>query len=387
MHVGIAGPMDLALLQPHLSDEVVSRGYPFPLTSHLVASTLAAVDRVTAYTTDSGATKPYELHGPRLSVLVTPSRLRARNRALDFFREERSGLCASMRATSPDIVHAHWTYEFAMAARASGLPYLVTAHDWAPAILREHRDPYRAIRLLMQASVLARAPHVTAVSPYIARPIQRYFGRHAHVVPNGLLPDAFVASPPLRRSGPVIFGSLNAGPDRRKNMHALLQAFGVLSRDEGLVVPVTLRLGGPNHEPGSDLHRYAVSEGLDKSVEFVGAIRSDDVVAFMDSLDVLVHPSLEESFGMVVLEAMGRGLPVVAGEASGGPSWVTDGGRAGVLVDVRSPLDMAGAMRELAEKPDKRLSIAGEALARAGEFRLDRITKEYVRLYQTIIGR
>lgn len=384
MHVGIAGPMDLTLLRPYLCGDVTSRGYPFPLTSHLIATTLAAVDRVTAYTTDPTAREPYELRGPRLHVMVTPSRPRARDRALDFFRQERRGLRDSMRATEPDIVHAHWTYEFALAAQSSGRPYLVTAHDWAPAILREHRDPYRAIRLLMQAAVLARASNVTAVSPYIADPIRRYYRRSVHVVANGLPADAFAFSPQVRTGGPVVFGSLNAGPDTRKNMRALLQAFGTLQQGR-VSMPIRLRVAGPGHEPDSDLHRYAVSEGLAANVEFVGPIPAGDVVQFMDSLDVLVHPSLEESFGMVVLEAMGRGLPVVAGAKSGGPPWVLGGGVAGVLVDVNDVTEMARSMRQLAEQPEERLALGARAIGRAREFNLVGITGEYLELYRNVI--
>lgn len=387
MHVGIAGPMDLTLLQPHLSGDVMSRGYPFPLTSHLIAATLASVDRVTAYTTDPGVSEPYELRGPKLHVLVTPLRPRARDRALDLFRAERRGLREGMRATQPDIIHAHWTYEFAMAARSSGRPYLVTAHDWAPAILRKHRDPYRAIRLVMQAAVLARCTNVTAVSPYIAEPIRRYYRRDVDVVANGLLDDAFASFAHVRTEGPVVFGSLNAGPDPVKNMPALLQAFGALRSEEGFDVPVLMRVAGPGHEPGSELHRYAVSEGLDKHVQFVGSVPPGSVVGFLDSLDVLVHPSFEESFGMVVLEAMGRGLPVVAGARSGGPPWVLEGGRAGVLVDVSDSADMARAMRGLAEEPDKRQALGEAALRRSREFRLEQITSEYIELYRKVLAK
>jgi hypothetical protein len=74
-------------------------------------------------------------------------------RAWDLFAQERAGLERAMREDPCDVVHAHWTYEFALAALASGQPTLVTARDWAPTILLMQRRlrllPYRLACLLL----------------------------------------------------------------------------------------------------------------------------------------------------------------------------------------------------------------------------------------------
>ena len=89
-------------------------------------------------------------------------------------------------------------------------------------------------------------------------------------------------------------------------------------------------------------------------------------------IDVLVHPSLEESHGMAVTEAMAIGLPVIGGKYSGAIPWTLGDGKAGMLVDVRSPHAIADGMRVMAQDADlrNRLALAGRDLARS-QFHID----------------
>jgi glycosyltransferase involved in cell wall biosynthesis len=83
-------------------------------------------------------------------------------------------------------------------------------------------------------------------------------------------------------------------------------------------------------------------------------------------VDVLVHPALEEAQPMAIIEAMARRIPVIGGKTSGGVPWTLDVGRAGILVDVRSPDQVATAMQRLITDPVLRQDLAerGQALAR-----------------------
>lgn len=383
MHIGLAGPVDLRLLQSRLNDPVKGSGYAFPFTSKLASELLDRGHQVSVFALDPGATEPYELFGTSLQVLVHPMRSRARDRALDFFANERHALADSMSRMKPDVVHAHWTYEFALAAQASRLPCLVTIHDWAPTVLRLHRDPYRAVRFLMQVSCLTRARHLTAVSPYVAAPVKRWFRRTAEVVPNGLESSWYVKVRQEHQADMISFGALNAGIDPLKNVHCLLRAFHQTHR----MMPgsVHLRLAGGGTESGGELHEWAVAEGMHQGVEFVGRLAPADVADFMDSLDVFVHPSLEESFGMVLLEAMGRRVPVIAGQRSGAVPWLLDHGRAGLLVDVRDGRAIAAGMARLAVNKQLRAQLASRGLERARDFELQKVAQGYERCYGVVL--
>ena len=111
---------------------------------------------------------------------------------------------------------------------------------------------------------------------------------------------------------------------------------------------------------------WAAERGLADGITFVGPLPHDRVLDFLDTTDILVHPSLEESFGMTIAEAQLAGVAVIGGAHSGAVPWTLDYNRAGRLVDVRSTSSLAGAMRELAldSATRSRLARAGADLAR-----------------------
>src|SRR5665647_1192622 len=122
MHVAVCGPISLELLESQGVGVFHSRGYPFPMTAHLALAYLARGHQVSVITTGTDISEPeYRSGSEGLDVWVVPSRPRARDRALDFFAHERSGVAKAIKQANPDVVHAHWSYEFALAARDVGL--------------------------------------------------------------------------------------------------------------------------------------------------------------------------------------------------------------------------------------------------------------------------
>lgn len=382
MRVALAGPVDLELLQPGLTSPVRSRGYPFPMTAHLARSLVEHGHDVCVVTLDPTAREPYRLQGGSLEAVVVPMRPRARDRALDAFRVERRMLADALRDAAPDLVHAHWTYEFALAALRSRLPTLVTVHDWAPAVLAQHRDVYRAVRLGMQIRALSRAEHLTAVSPYIQHKVTTRYRKACVLVPNGLADRYYDVDRHRHATGDVTFGCLVTGNDRRKNVPALLKAFAQVRRSGSS--PVRLRVAGGGCGAGEPLQQWAVEQGLAGDVEFCGRLEVDDVPAYLGGLDVFVHPSREESFGMVLAEAMAAGVPVVGGATSGAVPWLLDEGRAGILADVGRPTALADAMRTLLD-PEVRAAWSVRARERAEMFRLAAVALRYAHQYARVL--
>jgi glycosyltransferase involved in cell wall biosynthesis len=133
------------------------------------------------------------------------------------------------------------------------------------------------------------------------------------------------------------------------------------------------RAGLPDHQlvivgPGRDekylaeLNALAASLGIADDVVFTGGVPLEDTVAFYRAAEVFVYPSLNETFGLPILEAMACGCPVVTSDTSAMPE--TAGGAA-VLADPRDPASIARAITEAAAGRD-RLRDAG--LRRAAEF-------------------
>ena len=185
-HVLLCGPAEPAQIFNCVDQHVLLPGLG-GVPVNLLARALASRGwQVTVVSTSPHVAESWRHREADTEVVLVPMRIRARERALDLFKVERRALTDEIRRQRPDIVHAHWTYEFARAALASGLPTLVTAHDAPLTILRHLRDPYRMARLAMALRVRAKHPPLTAVSPYLAERWRREMGWHSEiaVIPN-----------------------------------------------------------------------------------------------------------------------------------------------------------------------------------------------------------
>ena len=124
-------------------------------------------------------------------------------------------------------------------------------------------------------------------------------------------------------------------------------------------------------------------EQLPKAV-FIGQQAGDDLAHALASADVLLNPSITETFGNVTLEAMACGLPVVAATATGATNLVRDG-ETGVLVDPTDIDDFADALEAYARDPDLRLSHGVGGLTVAQTMDWDTINSAVIRAYRHAI--
>lgn len=155
-----------------------------------------------------------------------------------------------------------------------------------------------------------------------------------------------------------------------KNHELLLRAMARMNDLEAhLMIVGTGELEAP-------LRRIAADLGIGRRVVFAGY--QPEPTAFYDSADLFVLPSDSEGFGNVIVEALARGLPVVATDCPGGPREILEGGRWGRLVPMRDEAALARAMREtLLEVPDRQ-ALRG----RAALFDLKTAAHQYLALLQ-----
>lgn len=386
MHIGFAGPISLAPLVERLGCTPPPT-YSFPYTGQLVGAWLEQGHRVTVFATSLERTERWVREAGPLTVVVVPGRPHARHYLRDFFAVERAALAAAMRERPVDVVSAHWTYEFALAAIQSGLPAFVTAHD-APlrCAWEERLRPFRWLRNSLALPVVRRAAALSGVSPYVAghlRGVLRAPGP-IRVIPNGVRLADLPAAAPVRPTDAPVFVTVLNGWGPLKNGESALRAF---SRVRTALPRAKLVMFGAGFEPGGPAGAWARGRGLAAAVEFVG---QTDHRVLLDRIaaeaTVLVHPSRSESFSMILLEAMGIGVPVIAGRRSGGPPWLLADGDAGMLVDVGSVPDLAAAMSRLGTDAGLRVSLADRARCRVrGSFDLAEVAREYVRWFETSV--
>lgn len=405
MKIAIVGPISTADIR-HLLDGDTA-GLPVgysgaPLLVTLVAELLRRGHQITAITLSGGMPldwrQPVRAQGANLEVVYVPMRRRAwqnngwlPGRIVDLYAFERRGLQHAIRQATPDVVHAHWSYEFAWAAQRAGLPALITCHD-SPFLVarmtsqsRPTRSLYRWLRAGMAWHVLRQAQHVTAVSPYMQAEAQALCNCPVAVVPNPLPPSVSEQAVDLSHhpdpAFPVLAMVLN-GWSKIKNPEPALRAFARLRAHKP---GARLKMYGADFGSGEIAERWSRQNGLTAGMEFIGSVPYAQLLDELSAADILVHPALEETFGMSVAEAMALGLPVIGGVRSGAVPWVVEGG--GILVDVTSAPAIEQAMFDLLDAPERYRGMAAVALTRARDhFTAAKVVDAYEVIYRELVG-
>jgi len=262
------------------------------------------------------------------------------------------------------------------------LPYLLTLHDEPVRVARMTGSAYRWVRAAVAWHVMRGCRHVTAVSPYLKEELQHRVPADIVVIPNPVADLAFELLDHDPRQVPRV-GMVCNGWGPIKNGERALQAFAQVRRQ---MPELELWVWGQDFERGGKAARWATAQGLDAGVQFKGALPHAELLTGLSACQVLLHPSLEESFGLVVAEAMAMGLPVVGGHHSGAVPWVL--GSAGLLVDVASPRQMAQTLFDLLRDSERRLALSKQASARArSQFSVQAVVDAYVNQYhQVLVG-
>ena len=163
---------------------------------------------------------------------------------------------------------------------------------------------------------------------------------------------------------------------QKKNLMRLVEAYSRLRR-EGL--PHRLVLAGLDIGEGEQLRRAAG----DAPLELTGYVSDLDLDALLRGADLLVHPSLYEGFGLVVLEAMARGCPVACARATALPE---TGGEAAVYFDPLDAAEMAEAIRVVVDDRERREGLAQRGLVRAAQFSWERTARQTLDVYRELIA-
>jgi glycosyltransferase involved in cell wall biosynthesis len=256
----------------------------------------------------------------------------------------------------------------------------ITGHEYSTA---DFRRKFSA--LLLEA--VERATRVITSSRYTAGQLLAHTSvseNKLRIIPLGVDPPSLTLSPGerlLARARLVGEGNemiLSVGVlQTRKNTLNALRALEKLPGRYRLIL-----VGGDGYGSGT-IHDYIRRQGLGSRVQVRGYVAPEELQSLYQSASVLLFPSLEEGFGIPVLEAMANGLPVVASRTASLPEV---GGEAALYVDPHDPQDIADKVLRAVEDPELRRRMIQQGLERAREFSWRRVAEATLKVYNEALS-
>jgi D-inositol-3-phosphate glycosyltransferase len=335
-----------------------------------------------------------------------------------FANEERQigNVESTPRSTLPTshfytVVHANYWLSglVAEALRTCwGTRYVMTYHTLAELknqIAQSPAEMESELRLKMECHISGDADRITANTTVEKHQLVRFYGAGSsriRIVPPGV--DLSVFHPIEQIYAKAAIGIpaqhkmiLFAGRiERLKGVDTLFRAVALLKRTRpdwdwaNICVSV---IGGDPSEEGlqqnaemARLHELRDELGLDDLIAFLGARDQDALHFYYSAAQLLVMPSHYESFGMVALEAMACGTPVIASDV-GGLSTLVQHNKTGLRVKVNDPEELARAIERLMDDEVRRRRMAHAAACYAEDYSWPKVVDKLVAVYAEIASR
>jgi len=364
MRVGIVCPYDWSApggVQVHIRDLAVA----LQRLGHEVSVLTPAEDEtdLPPYVVSTGGAVTVAYNGSRAKVALGPITTRRVRRWI--------------REGEFDVLHIHEPLA----------PSLSILSCWAargPMVATWHssmaRSRIMAAGFSIGQTALEKVSARIAVSEAARQTLVEHMGGDAVLIPNGVDCSLFGEGEPLE-GWPGDGGSLffiGRIDEQRKGLQVLLAAMPeiVAARPS-----VRLLVAGPGD---IDDIRSELAPEVDERITFLGLVSEETKARAFLSADVYVAPNTGgESFGIVLLEAMASGTPVLASDLEAFRR-VIDDGRAGMLFANEDPADLARAAIALLDDADERARLTREGLDRAREFDWETVAKRVVEVYESV---
>ncbi len=218
-----------------------------------------------------------------------------------------------------------------------------------------------------------------AVSPLCIESMNRYFKGDYRIIPNGVDINKFY--PACEKVKKFDDGKKNifflSRLEPRNGLDHLIKAFATLRRDRN---DCRLIIGGDG--PLMSFYRSLVPASIRDDVHFLGRINGIRP-NYYATADIFCFPTTKASFGITILEAMAAGKPVVAFSMPAYEAMITNG-KDGLLCGMPDHKNLANAINDLLDSPEKRKAIGGHARARAEEFSWTKITRQVISYYEDL---
>ena len=270
-----------------------------------------------------------------------------------------------------DVLHLH-------SPETLSLPLLALFNARGPMVATFHAaNPRSRLMALLQSPLQVQLEKLNgriAVSPAARKTIVEHLGGDAVLIPNGVHVDRFATADPLPGWPPAAgaLGFVGRVDEPRKGLPVLFEAFALLSRSRP---GVQLLVAGPGDV-----------RDVPANVTMLGQVSDPVKARVFRSVDVFVAPNTGgESFGIILLEAMAAGTPIVASDIDAFRR-VLDDGRSGALATVADPDSFAHACAALLDEPARRRRLSEEGGRTVRRYDWSVVAGEVIHVYDTAIA-
>ena len=280
----------------------------------------------------------------------------------------------NLRKIDPDVIHVQ-SIGVGVPAYLAKLfmrkPYVVWGHGF------DVYFPWRFKKIIAKI-VIKNADVVIALSENMRDKIKEIYRRDIKIIPNGidmeLFRDESEHSIHNNDKKLILFvGSLRPV----KGVIYLIEAMNIIRQD---IPEVRLLIVGDG-EDKKKLTEFVEKSDLKKYVHFAGKIENEKIPAYMAKSDVFVLPSLSEGFGIVVIEAMASGLPIIATNVGGLPDIIKDGEN-GFLIQPKRPEEIAKKINIIFKNDKLREKIRKNNKEKSKKYSWNIIAKDLEDIYQ-----
>jgi len=288
-----------------------------------------------------------------------------------------------------DVIHAHYAIPHSISAylakqmMTKPIPLVTTLHGTDVTLVGAFEEFN-----LLTCLALRVSDRITAVSKALARETIAAFGtldQDIEVIPNFIDPKMYLQTEGLMAKCRGHFAPcgekilIHISNFRKvKRVVDVVKIFALVEK----VVSSCLLLVGDGPEMAR-VEREVVKLGLERKVQFLG--KQENVMDILQMADIFLLPSAQESFGLVALEAMACGVPVVASRVGGLPE-VVQHGKTGFLVDVGDNQGMSEAVLSLLTDSSRYRAFSEQAVTWAREtFPVERAVRRYESVYEDVV--
>jgi glycosyltransferase involved in cell wall biosynthesis len=243
-----------------------------------------------------------------------------------------------LKQIKPDIIHSHLAYPAGFLGtiiqKRKKIPNVLTEHTWISKYFRSW------IHKQCVLYTLKNAAGVISVSNALKDNIGIFCKRSISVIPNVIDDERFRISK-REKTGPINIGILGGMGNFRKGLDILMKSVSLLNDKDFL-----LHIGGDGQLLGH-FKKMAKDLNIEDRCKFYGELQPSEIPEFYSSVDIFVLASRDETFGVVVIEAMACGIPVIATKCGGPEEIITED--SGILVEKEDPEALARAISFMSE--------------------------------------